>query len=106
MKKILLSIYPVGEISGIDLTVIAKRMARVQDWMPELYDARVSDASFVNIVLDIPEISTDTVQRLRRAFDHMPRMKTHVWKGDGDEVPLGKTNMQVLAAAADTYSKI
>jgi hypothetical protein len=106
MKKILLSIYPVGEISEIDLTVITERMARVQDWMPELHDARVSDASFVNVVIDLPELSTDTVRRLRRTFDHMPRMKTRVWNGHGDEIPLGRTNIQVLAAAAESFSRV
>ena len=72
----------------------------------KLHDARVTDASFVNVLLTIPEISTDTVRRLRGAFDNLPRMKTRVWKGHGDEVPLGRTDVQVLAAAADAFSKV
>ena len=106
MKKILLSIYPAGRISDINLDVINERMARVQDWIPELHDARVSDASFVNVIVQLPAIGANELRRLREAFDHMPRMKVCVWRGFGAEAPLDKVDTDILEAAAAALSKV
>ncbi len=106
MKKILLNIHPDGRITDINLDVINERMARVHDWSPELHDARVSDALFVNVILQLPSIGANEVSRLREVFDHLPRMKTCVWKGFGAEVPLDKVDTDVLQAAAAEFSKL
>ena len=106
MKKILLSIHPAGRVTDINLDVIKERMERVQDWAPELHDARVSDASFVNVILQLPATGSKEMHRLHKAFDNMPRMKTCVWKGFGAEVPLDKMDTDTLEAAAAEFSKV
>ena len=106
MKKIMLSIHPESRITDIDLGVINERMELVRDWTPELHDARVSDASFVNVILQLPSIGTNEVRRLREVFDHLPQMRTSVWKGFGPEVPLDKIDKDVLKAAAEAFSKL
>lgn len=106
MKKILLSIHPAGMITDINLDVISERMELVRDWTPELHDARVSDASFVNIIVQLPAIGANEIRRLRKAFDNMPRMKACVWKDFGTEVQLDKVDKNILEAAAVAFSKI
>jgi len=105
MKKILLSIYPATMITDLDLGVIQDRMALVPDWCPDLHDARVSDASFVNVILHIPEIRAEDARRLRKVFGHLPRMKTRLWRNYNDEVSLSSITPGTLEAAADTFGK-
>ena len=106
MKKIMLSIHPDSRITDINIEVIKERMELVRDWTPELHDARVSDASFVNVILQLPSIGANDASRLREAFDNMPQMRTSVWKGFSAEVPLNKVDTDILEAAAEAFSKL
>ena len=106
MKKIMLSIHPDSRITDINLGVIKERMELVRDWAPKMHDARVSDASFVNVILQLPSIGANEVSRLHEAFDNLPQMRTSVWKGFVPEVPLDKVDADVLEAAAEAFSKL
>ncbi len=105
MKKIMLNIHPATTIADIDLEAIRERMAQVQDWNPELHDARVSDASFVNVILQLPSINAGVLRRLREVFGDMPNMRTRVWKDFRSEAPLETLNIGVLKAAAEAFGK-
>ncbi len=83
-------------MEDLDLDLIQKRVMHLKDWEIKVHDTRLSDAPYISVVVKIPVINIDTLNRLKEAFKDMPCMYAMVWIRAGVEVPLNLVDIAIL----------
>lgn len=100
MHQILLRIRPTTVLEDLKLDLIRRRMQRLTNWQAELQDTRLSDAPYVSVIAQIPQLDAAAVDEIKRAFTRLPHMRVQIWQRVGEEIPLQSANLIIVTAAA------
>ena len=101
MKRIILRIRPIDVIEDIDLDIIKARAASLTDWESEVKDTRLTDATYVTVIVKTQTIDAEKAERLKRAFAGLPKMRAQVWRRSESEAPLDTADLALLEGAAE-----
>jgi hypothetical protein len=105
MGKIVVRFRPVEVMEQINLDLIRQAMGYVPDWETELQDTRLSDAPYVTVIVNIPEINQKALARLQGALANLPGMRAKVMLAIGEELPLEAVDLAGLARAAAAWTQ-
>lgn len=101
----MLRVRPEEVMEDLDLEVIGERLRHLEGWTAELLDSRLSDAPYVTVVAEIPEIDPEAVRRLQQALGDLPRMRAGLWRSVDAEMPLAEADGAILEEAADSLAR-
>jgi hypothetical protein len=104
MATIVLRIRPTDSMDDLDLSAIRDRMRPLTDLSPELDDARLSDAPYVSLTLDLPVTDARMVRRLQDALSGLEGIVVQVWNGQPQPLRLMDVDAETLANAAQALA--
>jgi hypothetical protein len=105
MPRIVLRVRPQEVMDDLDLDAVGERLNRLS-WDAELQDARLSDAPYVVVVVDLPETSDEALSRLQEAFGDLPRMRVGLFRSTDEETPLERADLAALREGAESLARI
>jgi len=100
MPTIVLLVRPIESIDELDVGAIRDRMRRLTDLSPDLQDARLSDAPYVTLTLDLPVIDATMVQRLQDVLSDLEGVAVQVWNGQPQPPRLTDVDAETLEHAS------
>ncbi|MQA86728.1 MAG: hypothetical protein GEV03_19385 [Streptosporangiales bacterium] len=103
MARVVLRIRPAEVVADLDLAVVETRAGRLTGWRAEVHDTRLSDATYLSVVVTADEIDDAAAVELRDAFRALPRMAAYVVRAIGDEEPLERADAALLRTAAKAF---
>ena len=106
MNRILLRIRPLETMNDLNLELIQKRASSLADWSARVSDTRLSDAPYISMTIDLPEVSEDELVRLKEALLGMPRMPVYLWMGRKREMALDLVDVKALDEAARSLAEL
>lgn len=97
MPRIVVRIRPLEIMEDLKPELIVQRAALVDSKM-EFFDNRLSDASFVSLVMTIPSANLNSLERLKTVFSDLPRMRVLLWHSYV-ETPLAELDLKTFRDA-------
>jgi hypothetical protein len=81
----------------LDIPLIQEHLAHLgQDFQVEIYDDRASDAFFITVVVNCPDITASSWQRVKKAILDLPEVIVSVVDKHGNETPIETIHLEEL----------
>ena len=81
----------------LDIPLIQKHLEHLgQGFQVKIYDDRASDAFFITVVVDFPDIAASSWQRVKKAILDLPEVIVSVVDKHGKETPIETVRLEEL----------